>query len=212
MRLLRASKNRFGSCDEIGVFTMGRSGLEPVPDPSSVLLADRSPGATGSCVFAGLEGARPVLVEVQALVSASDYVPPRRVAIGVDQRRMSLLLAVMSSHLDLKLGDRDVFVSAAGGLAVREPAADLSICLALVSAKTGRALPPHVVAMGEVGLGGEMRRVPRIDRRLAEAHRLGFDVALVPRGIESSPSGMTVHAIDHIARAFDVLTHERVAV
>ena len=179
LRLLRATKNRFGSCDETGVFTMTDIRLEPVPDPSAMLLADRRPGATGSVVFPGLEGNRPVLVEIQALVCASTLAQPRRVAIGVEARRLSLLTGVLSQHSGLDLGQRDVFVAAAGGLAVREPAADLAIALALYSAATSVAVDPGVVAVGEVGLSGEVRRVPGLQRRLAEAARLRFTHALV---------------------------------
>jgi DNA repair protein RadA/Sms len=209
LRLLRPAKNRFGSCDETGVFTMSSTGLEPVEDPSSVLLADRSVGISGSCVFPGVQGSRSLLIEIQALVSKSDYAPPRRVAIGIEQRRMALLLGVMSECLDLKLGDHDVFVSAAGGLAIREPAADVATCLAIHSAKTAWPLPPGAVAIGELGLGGEVRRVPGIERRLVEAHRLGFDAAIVPRGVERGPRGMKLHPVGRISEAMAASSSRR---
>lgn len=187
LRLLRAAKNRFGSCEETGVFTMDARGLEVVPDPSAMLLADRHDGVAGSIVFPGLEGSRPVLVEIQALVTNSELNQPRRVAIGLDPRRMALIIGVLSKDDDLSIGMKDVFVGAAGGLAVREPAADLAVCLALISARQNVAIDPYTVAIGEIGLGGEIRRVPAIERRLGEAARLGFTRAIVPRGIERSP-------------------------
>ena len=187
LRLLRATKNRFGSCEETGVFAMSDRGLEVVHDPSAVLLCDRKPGAAGSIVFPGLEGSRAILVEIQALVSKTQLAQPRRVAIGVDARRMTLLLGVIAQReaspvkQNRLLANHDVFVAAAGGLAVREPAADLALCLALQSARNGAALGEDVVAVGEVGLAGEVRRVPAIQRRLDEAARLGFKTAIVPR-------------------------------
>jgi DNA repair protein RadA/Sms len=179
LRLLRASKNRFGSCEETGVFTMERGGLEIVPDPSSMLLADRGAGVAGSIVFPGLEGSRPVLVELQALATASDLPQPRRVALGVGARRLSMLTGVLEKA-GVRLGKRDLFTSAAGGLAVKEPAADLALCLAIESAVSDVPVDARTVALGEVGLGGEVRRVPGTERRLAEAARLGFRRALVP--------------------------------
>ncbi len=182
VRLLRATKNRFGSCDETGVFTMGERGLEAVGDPSAMLLADRRTGVSGSMVFCGLEGTRPVLVEIQSLVA--DGSPPnvRRVPIGVDAKRLALLVGILHSRVELDLCKKDLFVAAAGGFVIREPAADLPLCLAIHSAARGHAVAEDLVAMGEVGLGGEIRRVPGLPRRLAEAARLGFRRALVPRG------------------------------
>ena len=181
LRLLRATKNRFGPCDETGVFTMNGRGLLPVPDPSSLLLGDRRVGVPGSIVFPCLEGTRPVLVEIQALVSENE-VNARRVAIGLDAGRLTLMLAVLSRDASSSFAKRDVFAAAAGGLSVREPAADLAVCMAAMSARHDHALDPAVVAMGEVGLGGEVRKAPGIERRLAEAARMGFRRALVPRG------------------------------
>ncbi len=180
LRLLRASKNRFGSCEETGVFVMERDGLAVVPDPSSMLLADRCPGVSGSIVFPGLEGSRPVLVELQALTTSSDLAQPRRVALGVDARRLSMLTGVLEKA-GTRVAKRDLFASAAGGLAVKEPAADLALCLAVQSAVADVPVDERTVAFGEVGLGGEIRRVPGTERRLAEAARLGFRRAIVPR-------------------------------
>jgi DNA repair protein RadA/Sms len=202
MRLLRAAKNRFGSCEETGVFVMGEGGLEPVPDPSAMLLADRHPGAAGSVVFCGLEGSRPMLLELQALVTESELPQPRRAAIGVDPRRLALVLGVLSERAGVQIGRRDVFVAAAGGLSVREPAADLALCLALCSGITGSPLPEDLVAFGEVGLAGEVRRVPGIERRLGEAARLGFRRAVVPRGAEGvRRAAMDVSQVTDVATA-----------
>jgi DNA repair protein RadA/Sms len=208
VRLLRTSKNRFGSCDETGVFVMGGGGLDAVPDPSQMLLEDRSTGVPGSVVFPGLEGTRPLLVELQALVTGSVFAQPRQIAIGVDGRRISLLLGVLSERAETDVLKRDVFVAAAGGITVREPAADLAICLALLSAHTHVALDPCIVALGEVGLAGEVRRVPGIERRLAEARRMGFTKALVPRGV-AAPSGIEVRVAADLRAALDVIDEAR---
>ncbi|HWL64682.1 MAG TPA: DNA repair protein RadA, partial [Actinomycetota bacterium] len=182
MRLLRAQKNRFGSCDELGVFSMGERGLTTLEDPSALLLDDRAPGTPGSIVYPSMDGSRPLLIELQALVERSALPQPRRVAIGIDQRRLTLVLGVLSKHLSLGLAEMDVFMAAAGGLAVREPASDLAMSLALASAGRGWVIDERTVAFGEVGLGGEVRRVPGVVRRLEEARRLGFDRALAPKG------------------------------
>lgn len=200
-RLLRALKNRFGSCEETGVFTMSERGLEAVEDPSAMFLADRRAGIEGSIVFPGLEGTRPLLMELQALVCKSEIPQPRRVTTGIDARRLALLLGVMTQRTGHSFITKDVFLAAAGGLSVSEPAADLPVCLALHSAAVGRPVDPGMVAFGEVGLGGEVRRVPGADRRLAEAQRLGFTTAVVPRGIERKPSGMRVIEVSDLGLA-----------
>jgi DNA repair protein RadA/Sms len=210
LRLLRAVKNRFGSCEETGVYTMTARGLEAVPDPSSMLLADRRPGA-GSVVHAGLEGTRPVLVEMQALVVDTRLAQPRRVAIGVDQRRLAALLAVLAKSERDQLASCDVFVAAVGGLTVREPAGDLAAFLALSSALDDVAVDPGLVALGEVGLGGEVRRVPGIERRLAEAARLGFTRAIVPRASKVSCADVDALGVDDVGEAIAALTSHRVA-
>ena len=203
LRLLRAAKNRFGSCEEAGVLAMRAGGLEPVADPSSVLLADRRPQTAGSVVFPAMEGTRPLLVELQALVSPNDRVPPRRVAIGIDGRRLALLMGVVANHGKVALGAYDVFVAAAGGVAVREPASDLALCLALCSARAGVALDEGCVAVGEVGLGGEIRRVPGMERRLSEAARMGFRRALVPARTASCDE-LEIVAVTHLSDALRV--------
>ena len=209
LRLLRTTKNRFGSCDEVGVFSMGACGLVPVDDPSAVMLEDRREGAPGSTVFPSVEGTRPILKEIQALVTASEFAQSRRVAIGVDQRRLALLIGIMTERAALSLDRKDVFAAAAGGLSVKEPAADLALCLAVGSACAERPLDPKVVAIGEVGLSGEIRRVPSVDRRLAEAARMGFTRALVPRGRHAARSDIDVVPVGDLAEALIVTTSPR---
>jgi DNA repair protein RadA/Sms len=180
---------------------MERDGLAVVPDPSSMLLADRCEGVAGSIVFPGLEGSRPVLVELQALATPSDLPQPRRVALGVDARRLSMLSGVLDKA-GVRLGKRDLFTSAAGGLAVREPAADLALCLAIESAVSDVPVDARTVALGEVGLGGEVRRVPGTERRLAEAARLGFRRAIVPAGAAVDGASIEVVRVARLRDAF----------
>ena len=200
-RLLRSLKNRFGSCDEAGVFIMGPQGLQGVEDPSAMFLADRLAGVPGSIVFPGIEGARPLLIEVQALVTTTTLAQPRRVAIGCDARRLALLIAVVTRRVEAPIGDRDVFVAAAGGLHIREPAADLALSLAMVSSFSDLPIGEGTVAVGEVGLAGEVRRVPGIQRRISEARRLGFTRALVPRGSDVDVAGIDVTEVQDLSEA-----------
>jgi DNA repair protein RadA/Sms len=179
-RLLRAVKNRFGSTQEIGVFNMAREGLEAVENPSELFLEERSTRAPGSCVVPLLEGSRPMLVELQALVAPAPYGTPRRTTLGLEDARVALLLAVLDRRSRIDLLSQDVYAKAAGGVRVAEPAADLGIALAIASSRLDRAVPPDTAAVGEIGLGGEIRRVARLDVRLAEAARLGFRRLLVP--------------------------------
>ncbi|HYI45005.1 MAG TPA: DNA repair protein RadA [Actinomycetota bacterium] len=202
LRLLRAMKNRFGSCEETGVFTMTPTGLHVVEDPSALLLADRLAQVSGSIVFPSIQGSRSLLVEIQALVNATNHVPPRRVALGLDQRRLALLLAVINKRTPLDLGAHEVFTAAAGGISVPEPAADLAICLALRSAIADVPINESLVALGEVGLGGEIRRVPNLRRRLIEASRLGFKRALVPARSEVDDVGLEVVEVKDVTSAF----------
>ena len=202
LRLLRANKNRFGATDETGVFVMSSKGLDPVGDPSALFLADRREGVPGSVVFPSIEGSRPVLVEIQALVAEGTPQQLRRVAIGLEQRRLSLLTAIATQRARLSLAGQDVFVAVAGGLVVREPAADLAVCLALFSAVTDSPLDERAVAIGEVGLSGEVRRVPAMVRRLAEARRLGFTSAYVPYSFDEHIEGLRPIRVPDLAAAF----------
>jgi len=178
-RLLRANKNRFGSTLELGVFEMGTGGLRPIDNPSEAFLAQRPAGAPGSCITVSLQGTRPLLLEIQALLSHSGGGSPRRNCVGADPNRLAMLLAVLDRHGDLFVLDQDVFVNVAGGIRLSEPSADLAVLLAVASSHLRRALPSDLVAIGEVGLTGELRQANRVETRLAEAARLGFRQAIV---------------------------------
>jgi DNA repair protein RadA/Sms len=187
LRLVRASKNRFGSTDEVGVFEMAGSGLREVSDPARAFLADHPEAAPGSVVAPTMEGSRPLLVEVQALVSASGFGSPARKASGVDPNRLGLLVAVLGRRAGVGLGSHDVYANLAGGLSVAEPGLDLPLALALASSFRDRPVVADSVAIGEVGLLGELRNVSGLERRLREAARLGFTTAIVPRRGRGAP-------------------------
>ncbi|HXV23293.1 MAG TPA: DNA repair protein RadA [Alphaproteobacteria bacterium] len=179
-RILRAVKNRFGPTDEIGVFEMTDRGLVEVPNPSELFLAERRGNVSGTAVFAGIEGTRPVLVEVQALVSPSPLATPRRAVVGWDSSRLAMVLAVLEARCGLAFAGNEVYLNIAGGLRISEPAADLSVAAALVSSLSGRPVPEDMVVFGEIGLSGEVRSVSQTELRLKEAAKLGFARALVP--------------------------------
>lgn len=179
-RIVRAAKNRFGSVSEIGIFEMTGTGLAEVGQPSGLLLAQRARGVAGSAVMATMEGSRPLLVEVQALVSPSYLPAPRRLSVGVDSSRLLQVLAVLERRAGIALGSYDVYVSVVGGIRVAEPAVDLPLALALASSKTDRPLPDGCVSFGEVGLTGDVRAVPHTDARVREARRMGLERAIVP--------------------------------
>lgn len=204
LRLLRAVKHRFGATDELGLFEMTVGGLRGVPDASALLLADRRVGASGSAVAPVLDGARPMLVEVQALVAPTPAPVPRRTALALDGGRLALLLAVLHRRAGISMVDADVYASVAGGIRVAEPGADLAVAMALVSAWADWALPPNTVMLGEVGLGGEIRQVSQAPRRLAEAVRAGFTDAVVPL---STPevAGLRLHRFGDLPSILDAL-------
>lgn len=179
-RILRAGKNRFGATDEIGVFEMSDVGLREVTNPSALFLGEGKERAPGAAVFAGIEGSRPVLVEIQALVAPSAYGTPRRAVVGWDNGRLAMLLAVLEARCGLGFGDKDVYLNIAGGLRISEPAADLAAAAALISSALDMPLPQGCVVFGEIGLSGEVRAVNRAEARLREAQKLGFDRALAP--------------------------------
>jgi DNA repair protein RadA/Sms len=183
-RVLRSVKNRFGSTGEMGVFEMTSDGLTAVPNPSEAFLAERARGVPGSVVVAVLEGQRPLLLEVQALASKTPYPSPRRVVQGLDQRRVDVVLAVLERRLSLPLSGLDVFVNVAGGLRITDPGADLAVALAVYSAVTNRTLPEMTAVAGEIGLAGELRSVPQLARRYAEAERAGYHRLVGPRAPE----------------------------
>jgi len=195
-RLLRGSKNRFGSTQEVGVFTMGEHGLEAVENPSELFLAERHQGTPGSCIVPVLEGTRPLLVEVQALVAPAGYGTARRTCLGIDDARVALLLAVLDRRTGIDLVGSDVYVNVTGGVRISEPAADLAVALALASSRLDRPVPPDVAACGEVGLGGEVRRAGRIDLRLREAARLGFRRVLLPERL--APDATDVPGVEPV--------------
>jgi DNA repair protein RadA/Sms len=203
-RLVRALKNRFGPSGEIGVFEMTGEGLVEVPDASRLFLAERRADTPGSVVFPSMEGTRPVLVELQALVSPTAYAQPKRMTLGVDGNRVAMLLAVLERRAAQHVLDKDVFVNVAGGLRLRETAADLPVALAVVSALLARPLPPDVAAFGEIGLSGEVRSVDRAARRLREVRQLGFERCLVAGAhaeTVEAPAGLSLVAVDHLADA-----------
>ncbi|HBH26022.1 MAG TPA: DNA repair protein RadA [Rhodospirillaceae bacterium] len=205
-RVLRAVKNRFGPTDEIGVFEMASAGLQEVPNPSALFLAQRQGGAAGSAVLAALEGTRPVLVEVQALVAPSPFGTPRRAVIGWDGARLAMLAAVLERSLGLSLAGQDIFLNIAGGIRVAEPAADLAVAAALISAQRGTPLPEGAVFFGEVGLSGEVRAVAQADVRLREAAKLGFTRAVVPvraKKAEAPPPGLALTEVADLAALED---------
>jgi DNA repair protein RadA/Sms len=184
-RILRAVKNRFGATDEIGVFEMTGSGLEEVRNPSSLFLGDRSGLSPGTAVFAGIEGTRPLLSEIQALVAPSSYGSPRRAVVGWDAGRLAMVLAVLDARAGMAISSRDIYLNVAGGLKIAEPAADLAAAAALISSHTGRALPKECVVFGEIALSGDVRPASQADARLKEAAKLGFSRGLVPAGTKS---------------------------
>lgn len=205
-RILRTVKNRFGATDEIGVFEMSDKGLREVANPSELFLGERNDKAPGAAVFAGMEGTRPVLVEVQALVAASSLGTPRRAVVGWDSARLSMILAVLEAHCGVRLGQHDVYLNVAGGYRISEPAADLAVAAALVSSLAGLALPSDCVYFGEVSLSGAVRPVAHTGLRLKEAEKLGFRQAVLPAGSADIPAGRgasaaTVEALpDLVAR------------
>jgi len=184
-RILRAQKNRFGSVDEVGVFLMSNKGLTEVKNPSDVFLEERQKNVAGSCVVATMEGTRPVLVEVQGLVVPSQLAVPRRVGTGVDQRRLQLLVAVLSKKCRLPIGQMDVYVNVAGGLRLNEPAVDLGVCLAIASSLKNKPLPARAAVVGEVGLLGEVRKVSFLDKRIKEAKKLGYSRVIGPDQVKT---------------------------
>ncbi|MGE5451203.1 MAG: DNA repair protein RadA [Acidobacteriota bacterium] len=205
-RLIRAIKNRFGAVNEIGVFAMTDKGLKGVTNPSAIFLSTHSEPVPGSCVLVTLEGTRPMLVEIQALVDSGGP-SPRRLSVGLERDRLAMLLAVLHRHAGMACFDQDVFVNAVGGVRISEPAADLAVLLAIQSSLRGKALPKGFIAFGEVGLAGEVRPAPRGQDRLKEAAKLGFTTALVPKA--NAPKkpieGLTIHAVERVEEAIELV-------
>ncbi len=206
-RLLRAAKNRFGSTNEIGVFEMGDCGLIEVPNPSQMLLEGRPEGASGTCVACVMEGSRPVLAEVQALVSKTTFNVPRRTADGFDFNRAALLLAVAEKRGGMKLNVFDAYINVIGGLRLDEPGADLPVVLAVASSYRDQVIPHDLVAIGEIGLTGEIRSVSHINQRLSEVARLGFKQCIIPKNSSEKlevPEGLTVHRVKNLREAIEM--------
>ena len=193
-RILRAVKNRFGATDEIGVFEMTEHGLAEVPNPSALFLAERRGNVSGSCVFAGIEGSRPLLVEIQVLVAPSGS-SCRRAVVGWDSGRLNMVLAVLEARCGLVFSNRDIYLNVAGGLKITEPAADMAVATAVISALTQKPVPANMIVFGEIGLSGEIRAVPQMELRLKEASKLGFEKALCPslRTLKKRASDSTIH-------------------
>ena len=207
-RILRAVKNRFGSTNEIGIFEMHDTGLREVKNPSEVFLSERSYGASGSTVVASLEGTRPILVEVQALVTPTTYGMPQRTSTGFDYRRLSLLLAVLEKRVGLHLGNYDVFVNVAGGVKIDEPAVDLGIAVSIASSLRDIPVDSQSVAVGEIGLGGEIRTINQIEKRILEAKKLGFKRIIIPknnlRGLKVNGE-IEIVGVDRVNQAMEEL-------
>jgi DNA repair protein RadA/Sms len=197
-RVLRAVKNRFGPTDEIGVFEMTGGGLAEVPNPSALFLGDRNSLSPGAAVFAGLEGTRPLLVEVQALVATPSFGTPRRAVVGWDGGRLAMILAVLDARAGLGIGGHDVYLNVAGGLKIGEPAADLAAAAALISSFAGKPLPRECVFFGEISLAGDIRPASQAELRLKEAVKLGFTRAVVPKGTHMAVAGLELQAIEHV--------------
>lgn len=201
-RLVRAIKNRFGAVNEIGVFAMTEKGLKGVANPSAIFLSTHGDPVAGSCVLVTLEGTRPLLVEIQALVDSGGP-SPRRLSVGIERDRLAMMLAVLHRHAGIAAFDQDVFVNAVGGVRISEPAADLAVMLAIQSSLRGKPLPRGFIAFGEVGLAGEVRPAPRGQERLREAAKLGFSIAVVPKANapKKAVEGLTIHAVERIEEA-----------
>jgi len=206
-RILRAEKNRFGSTNEIGVFDMHDDGMRQVDNPSGLLLSERNAQASGSCVYPSLEGTRPVLLEVQALVSPTSFNMPRRMASGLEYNRMALITAVLEKRMGLKLYNQDIYVNVAGGIKLKQPAADLAMAASIVSSFRDSAVS-DTAAMGEVGLTGEVRSIGQLEKRLAECAAMGFKKAVAPKGSLKGcriPAGMQVNGVRNVFEALEIL-------
>jgi DNA repair protein RadA/Sms len=212
-RILRAVKNRFGPTDEIGVFDMTGEGLTEVSNPSELFLAERRGDVSGTAVFAGIEGTRPVLVEIQALVGPAALGTARRAVVGWDSARLAMVLAVLEARCGVSIGSHDVYLNIAGGLRINEPAADLAVAAALISALSGEPVPPEAVIFGEIGLAGEVRGVGQTELRLKEAAKLGFTRAIVPSGRQGpgrrSGQGVAITEIDHLSKLLPLFGNDR---
>ncbi len=208
-RILRTTKNRFGSTSELGIYEMRGSGLREVPNPSEILLSQREENISGIAIGATVEGNRPLLIELQSLVSIATYGTPQRTSTGFDSKRLSMLLAVLEKRAGFRMGNQDVFLNIAGGLKVEDPALDLAVCVSLVSSFEDKLIPADMCFAGEIGLGGEIRAVNRIEQRISEAEKLGFKHIFISRlnakGIEARKHGLQIHTVGKLSEVFDNL-------
>ena len=208
-RILRSVKNRFGTTNEVGIFQMTTNGLDEVKNPSELFLAERRIDITGSTIFPSLEGTRPILVEIQSLVSVANFNAPQRNVNGFDFKRLSMLLAVLEKRMGYKMGMKDVFVNLVGGLKINDPAADLSVISALASSEKDQLINDSVILIGEVGLGGEIRSVTKLEDRLKESIALGFTEVVAPKAsidrLKEKPKGIKLHPVSHVVEAFRII-------
>ena len=207
-RILRSAKNRFGATNEVGIFHMNEDGLNEVSNPSEMFLSERSKNIPGTCIYPSLEGTRPILIEVQALVSTANFGTPQRNVNGFDFRRLAMLLAVLEKRMDLLMGVKDVFINLVGGLKVDDPAADLSILCAIASSFMDKPINENIVFIGEIGLAGEIRSISRLGHRLAEVEALGFSGAIVPAASMNDKvkkSNLKIHPVNSVKQTFDIL-------
>ncbi|MEP3244964.1 MAG: DNA repair protein RadA [Sneathiella sp.] len=211
-RILRAVKNRFGATDEIGVFEMTDTGLQEVANPSSLFISNQEKEISGASVFAGMEGTRPLLVEIQGLAAPSQQATPRRAVVGWDSSRLAMLLAVLDARCGLSLAGNEVYLNVAGGLRVQEPAADLAVAAALVSSISDIPVPENSIIFGEIGLSGEIRAVGQTDARLKEAAKLGFETAIIPLGSKIKDPTMKIIEVEHLSEIVSLFTREKPAV
>lgn len=204
-RILRAVKNRFGGTDEIGVFEMGELGLTEVPNPSALFLGDRDGEVVGSAVFAGMEGSRPMLVEIQALVAPSSLGTPRRAVVGWDSARLAMVIAVLDARCGLGLGAYDIYLNVAGGLKISEPAADLAVAAALISSLSGDPIAEETIIFGEIALSGEIRPIGQAEARLKEAEKLGFTQAFIPSKMKYKNNKIKTAELDQLIKLVDII-------
>ena len=208
-RILRAVKNRFGSTNEIGVFEMQGQGLRQVENPSAMMLEGRPVGVSGCCVACVMEGSRPIMAEVQALVTKSGFSAPRRTATGIDYNRLYIIIAVLEKRLGFFFGGLDAYINVIGGMRIDEPACDLSVAAALWSSLTDKPIGEDIILLGEIGLGGELRSIPFAGQRIAEAVRMGFNKVILPKsalkGIDVSKYSVRVVGVSNIRQALDAI-------
>jgi DNA repair protein RadA/Sms len=208
-RILRSVKNRFGATNEVGIFLMSSKGLQEVKNPSELFLEERTKNVAGTAIYASLEGTRPILVEVQALVSPANFGTPQRNVNGFDFKRLSMLLAVLEKRMKIIMGAKDVFVNLVGGLKINDPAADLSIISTVASSSREKPIDPGIVLIGEVGLAGEVRSVSQVEKRIQEAKTLGFTIAIVPKSNERTlkprPKGISIKFVSTVKETFNIL-------